>query len=858
MRNGALGLIAVIYGIAVAACGGATSPTVAGGGSTAPTGPSTTTGVSAPTGAAAAINLQLSSSTATAGILPGTTVAWATANVTSCAASGDWDNTAFPNGVIAPSGSLMRAYESAGTFTYTLSCTGSAGTATQSVTVTVAPVPAPAGLSDGAFASCPQPGAPYPETGQAGISFAGGTAVQSGAPAALGCPSSTLFDGLSIVLDQETHLPRHAVPFAAGTFPSAFSQQPELPYIPNVYALLRQDSLLIYVPPVAGAADYVAYAINAPGRTVSFAAPGATVNGVKNNSSFVQPRGAVVACAGYRNHNFEERVSNGHHVRELSQQIELPGFVASGNYTVIVEAISTPCPFVGMQSSVDATVTAANMATSGGLALPAMGAYVSAKTQLANYGNEILNGQGATTSWSNRLTATTLGKPVAAGDSTFPSDPPIIAQSALTFQAPFFDETVNALVFDVGSNAVYDKFENEIPFVPTSVSPISQNGVSIPSFLFGPAVTTTSGATAQASYQFWSINMNPADSINALTGAATNPNASVQAFEHDGRLYDDIADAGQDVSGTLSFVPLTTGPLHLDPSNVKYVHSEFRVNSEATPRRYWTWTICGAATASALMDANNNPLIHPIVYESSLAAGGNNPTLFANDPDGGSATPNAKALECLSMGLLGVPEYPRSDGFPRATSNLVAVINPAGYGLGIINLQNSKEDSNIPAGATPGFRYILDKNQNMIGDVVEPFDQVAPLTHFDFFIRPNRLVVFVNGRQAFCVNMSSRPLTMQYGLVVYGDLLYHSAREQFDMSPQAGLPNGAQSSDSLEGNTDDYTFEGSSLYHVILNQPITSTRAWDVVGQADNIDIPPQFATFDPAACLAPSNTNIQ
>lgn len=679
--------------------------------------------------------------------------------------------------------------------------------------------------------------------------------MQSGTPATLGCPSSTLFDGLSIIPDQENHLPRHAVPFAAGTFPSAFSQQTALPYIPDVYALLRQDSLLIFVPPVAGAADYVAYAVNAPNRTVTFAAPGATVNGVKNNSSFVQPRGAVVACAGYRSHNYEESISNGHHNRELSQQIELPGFVASGNYTVIVEAISTPCPFVGMQGSVDATVTAKNMANDGGLAIPALGAYVSAATQLAKYGNEIVNGQGATTSWSNRLTATTLGQPVPAGNATFPSDPAIIAQSALTLQVPFFDETLNAKIFDVGANAMYDKFQGEIPFVPTSVAQISENGFSIPAFSFGPAVTTTSGATAKASYQFYSINMNGADSTDALTGAATNSNASVQAFEHDGRLYDDIADGGQDVSGTLSFIPLTTGPLHLDSSNLKYVHSEFRVNSEATPRRYWTWTICGAASASTLMDANNNPLVHPIVYESTIDAGGNNPSLVDDHPDGGSPTQNAKALECLSIAPLGYPEYSRTDGFPRSSSNLMAVINPAGYQYGVINLATSKEDTSLPAGAPEGFRYVLDKNQNMIGDVMEPFDQVAPLSHYDIFIRPNRMVIFVNGRQALCVDMSSRPLTMQYGMVAYGDLLYHSALEQESISPQIGVSGGA--SDSQAGNTDYYTFEGSSLYQVILNQPITSSRAWDALGQADNIDIPPQFATFDPAACFAPSSIAI-
>ncbi len=790
--------------------------------------------------------------------MPGTTVQWATANVTSCAAAGDWDNSAFPNSVVPLSGSSVRAYVSAGSYTYTLNCTGASGSTTQSVTVSVGPIQAAAALNTGAFASCPQAGAPYPETGQAGISFPGGSTVQSGTPATLGCPSTTLFDGLTIIPDQETHLPRHAVPFAAAAFPSAFSQQTALPYIPNVYALLRQDTLLIYVPPVAGAADYVAYAVNAPGRTVSFAAPGATVNGVKNNSSFVQPRGAVVACAGYRNHNYEAKVVNGHHVRELNQQIELPGFVANGNYTVIVEATASPCPYVGMQASVDATVTAVNMANSNGLSLPAMGAYTSAQTQLAKYGNEIVNGQGAATSWSNRLTALTLGQPVAAGDPTFPSDPAIIAQSALTLQVPFFDESVNAVVFDKGNNALYDKFQSEIPFVPSSVSTVSGNGISVPAFYFGPSVTTTSGATAQASYQFWSINMNPADSVDALTGAVTNKNASVQAFEHDGRLYDDIADGGQDVSGTLSFTPMTTGPLQLDPNNVKYVHSEFRVNSEATPRRYWTWTMCGASTPSALMDGNNNPLVHPIVYESSLLPGGNNPTLLDTHPDGGSVTTNSSALECLSVGPIGYPEYPRTDAWPRTSENLMAVINPAGYQYGVINLQNSKEDSNIPAGAIPGFRYMLDKNQNMVGDVVEPFDQVAPLAHYDLFIRPNRLVVFVNGRQAFCVDMSQRPLAMKYGLVAYGDLLYHSAREQADMSVQVGLPGGAQSSDSLQGATDNYTFEGSSLYHVILNQPITSTRAWDAIGQADNIDIPPQFSTFDPTTCIAPSNTNIQ
>jgi hypothetical protein len=102
--------------------------------------------------------------------------------------------------------------------------------------------------------------------------------------------------------------------------------------------------------------------------------------------------------------------------------------------------------------------------------------------------------------------------------------------------------------------------------------------------------------------------------------------------------------------------------------------------------------------------------------------------------------------------------------------------------------------------------------------------------------------MFINGRQGFCVDLSARPLTMNYGMLTYGDLLYHSALEWQGISaPQSdGLP-----------------IRASQLYQVTLNSPIATSRAWDVIAEAQKIDIPSQFV-FDPSTCFKPASTKIQ
>jgi hypothetical protein len=638
------------------------------------------------------------------------------------------------------------------------------------------------------------------------------------------------------VLDSQFHYSNHGVLAAAGTMPAGLSAESR-PYIPGLRVLVRRDAAILFFSNVAGAADYRAYVV---ANGVSFVD---TLNGK-------QPRGAVVACAGFRQHTYESAVTNGYNQRELLQTVELPGLVNTGNYTIVLEATSSPCPFVGLPAHTDATITGnSGFHLADPASYPYSGVhyakYVSPSTLMAQYGNEIINGQGASVSWANRM-ALPMGLTVAGTNLTLPSDPVVIARSAIAVQLPFFDETKNAPVFDVGPNAIEENFANDLVVDPNTytVNPDYQGGANAA----GAPMVDIPGA-----WSFWGRYLQNADGQNGIVNGAWSVKGMLgfQLFQRHGRLYTTFGDSGQDVGGAIGFASLKVTPQQLD--STKYVHSMFRINSEASTRRYWTWTMCGGATPGELQDPTTHHYkIRPIFVETSFNGGvtsngsplyqGDNPSIGA--PQLGAVTPaqaqNPAAKECLSLAEDGTPEYPRSDGHVRSSALIRAQIHPAGYAKGIIVLANAASDA---PGDIPGFRYKLDQNQNNVGPLIEPFDQISPLVHYDFFVRPDRLVVFINGRQGFCVDMSDRPLNMKYGMITYGDLLYHSALE---WSGIAGLP------------TSGLPMLASQLYHVELDSPVASSRAWDAVMESDLIDMPTQFATFDPTKCFKPKSTAIR
>jgi hypothetical protein len=490
-----------------------------------------------------------------------------------------------------------------------------------------------------------------------------------------------------------------------------------------------------------------------------------------------------------------------------------------------LEATSSPCPFTGIPGHTNAVSTSRFVEDATYKNTDFHGILRSFDSVRAEYGNEIINGQGSRSSWADRLTQP-MGLPVPANSTTIPADPRVIARSAIKVQLPFFDETLNAPIFDTGPNSVWDDFDTDL------IVPASAMGIN-PDYSANPALAPY--ATIPGGWAFWGRYMEHADNqatykdSNNVARYATSGYTGFQIFQRHGRLYTTFGDAGQDIGGTMGFSSLKSLPLAL--SNTKYAHSFFRVNSDASHRRYWHWSICGAGTRAELVDSSGAPKIRPIVNETAFSPGGDNPTAKLGDKQV-AATPK----ECLSIIQEGRAEAARSDGGVRSSSRIAAEIHPAGVAKGIIALGNNATDKPVASGpSTLGFRYKIDAAGKYAGPVMGTFDQTSPLTHLDVFLRRDRLVVFVNGRQGFCVDLSSRPLTMNYGLVAYGDLIYHSALEWQEVSN-----------------------DSRPLYHHTLNAPQTSSRVWDAVGETEQIDIPSQFDTFDPSLCQKPANMNVQ
>lgn len=623
--------------------------------------------------------------------------------------------------------------------------------------------------------------------------------------APLGNPSATKVNGISTILDTLHHMPKHAVPASWGTLPSQITGSPS---ISDIAVLNRSDAAIIYVPAVKGAADYRAYIYDSSKVTFSTG----------------QPRGAVVVCAGFRQ-RFARNVNNvipgasaNPLARELIQALEVPGLINNGNYTIIVEALSTPCPFPGVLAH-----TTANIPLTGSASFQ----FRSFNDMKTIYGNEILNGQGSvlndyTVSKENgALPAEQLGRSVAPNDSRMPSDPIVIARSAIVITRPAADESENAPIFDVGTNAVFEEFATD--GIMTTLGPEKRSQGA------GLAVSGKFN-----DWYFWTMRVQPAFDQNNNWEGPTNPKA-VQVWQRHGRLYTTFADMAQDVMGGVYFASTKSMPQQLDTS--KYVHSMFRVDSGATNRRYWHWLMCGANTAEELVDpATRIPRILPIGTGFFQDPQGYNPS---SNHDGEELTPFHEK-ECLGLAqigsawIFGTPPNAQPGWFDAPHSNLHAMIHPAGTRQGVINLKPAGIPDNDTT-AQGGMGWRLSANKQPISPMFEPFDQQAPLTHYDIFVRPDRVIFYVNGRQAWCGDLSERPLTMKYGLIAYGNVLYHS---------------GAENSEAYVGGT------GGS-FHYIMNTPWADTRIWDVVAHSQKIDIPTQFV-FNPAACFKPASIQVR
>jgi hypothetical protein len=649
------------------------------------------------------------------------------------------------------------------------------------------------------------------------------TVVMPGTIAApLGAPSTYKFNGLGIITDTLHHRPGHAIPAIWGAFPPALNTS--TPSISDVAVLNRGDALIVYVPAVQGAADYRAYIYDSSKVTFS---------GTK-------PRGAVVACAGYRQRfirNVDAFLANGPQFltaknRELLQAIEVPGLVTDGNYSVIVEALSSPCPFPGVMAHTNATIPVSLFLTSFN--------FRSFNDVISLYGNEILNGQGSTladftvsqSTAHGTIPAETVSLAVPTNDAIIPADPVVIARSAITVVRPALDEKDNAPIFDVGPNSHFDEFKTDAVMTSFRKEWRSEGAGLVSGGQFGD-------------WFFWTVAVQPAQNAGGGVENGDNPKGA-QVWTRHGRLYNTFSDWGQDIFGAMYFSSTKTRPQQLDES--KYVHSFFRVDSGATERRYWHWMMCGADTPSETVNMTTGiPLGRPIAqsffYLPGADGGGENPS-NANLPLGDvpAAHHNQECLSLIQLGDAwnwGKPANATNEWYDEPHTGLMAFINPKGVAKGIVNLKTSMGDYDDKSIYPIKWRLNGDKHPTQ--PMFEPFDQQAPLTHFDVFARPDRVIFYVNGRQAWCADLTDRKLTMKYGHVIYGNVLYHSAAEIV----------------TNYGGKSNFVGAIGGTSHYIMNTPWSDTRVWDAVGHSEKIDIPSQFR-FDPRACFKPFNTAVQ
>lgn len=653
--------------------------------------------------------------------------------------------------------------------------------------------------------------------------------------AAIGAPSTTKFNGLGIIADTLHHRPIHAVNATWGTFPAPLATS--TPSISDIAVLNRRDAAIVYFPSIQGAADYRAY-IYDPAKV--------TFNGT-------QPQGAVVACAGYRQRyvrNVDALLSGSPVVsavknRELIQAIEVPGLVANGNYTIIVEALASPCPFPGVLSHTNATIPVFDKTAFN---------YRSFADMKSIYGNELLNAQGSSLAdyktigpttppagWSGdwpARPAEAISQPVPANSSVMPPNPTVIARSAVTVTRPAADEGTNAPIFDVGPNSHFEDFSTDA--IMTSLKSPTGTGVR----------QQGAGLVSEGQFGdwfFWTIGAQEALTSGGSPEGGTNPKG-VQIWTRHGRLYDTFSDWANDIWAGVYFSSTKSRPQALDAT--KYVHSFFRVDSNATQRRYWQWTMCGGATQAELVDMTTGiPLARPVGQPFFFDPAADTPPISGQNPSSpktalGETLKPFHNKECLSLVQVGdywqwgKPAGAQSTWIDEPHSALHAVIHPAGQAYGTINLKpDSMGDGDT--NAVGGMYWRLDRNRAPTRPMFEPFDQQAPLTHYDVFVRPDRVVLYVNGRQAWCADLSDKPLTMKYGHIVYGDVLYHTSAEietdYISQQPPSPLK-------PVGGN-----------FHYTMNTPWADTRVWDSVGHSEKIDIPSQFA-FDALACFKPKS----
>ena len=280
-----------------------------------------------------------------------------------------------------------------------------------------------------------------------------------------------------------------------------------------------------------------------------------------------------------------------------------------------------------------------------------------------------------------------------------------------------------------------------------------------------------------------------------------------QLSQERGLLHVTLPDWEQDIFSTVVAVP--RGPVAV--SATSYLHLTFEVPSNATSRRYWWVGLCGAAQAGQTFDAENH-------FKGHLVQ-----TSFFYEPDGLNVSTDG--WNCLQF-------FPR-DGSPfglgprdtRSQSDVLMMVNTAGAAAreSVVNVSPAQ----YPNSAAEPSWFRMQNADGTIGEgILDDQLLIGVRTRFDVWIKRDRVVMYVNGKQRLCNDFPQSALTMAEGAVAFGQVLYHSAAERLEFSR-------------------DYDDRTGQRYY-LENAPYVDERDWDNVGYEAQVGAP---SDFDPAPC---------
>ena len=280
-----------------------------------------------------------------------------------------------------------------------------------------------------------------------------------------------------------------------------------------------------------------------------------------------------------------------------------------------------------------------------------------------------------------------------------------------------------------------------------------------------------------------------------------------QLSEERGLLHVTLPDWEQDIFSTVVAVPRAPVPL----SDTSYLHLTFEVPSNATSRRYWWVGLCGAAQAGQTFDAEGHFAGHLVQ------------TSFFYEPDGLNVSTDG--WNCLQF-------FPR-DGAPfglgpedtRTESDILVMVNKAGAPArdNVVNLSPAQYPSYA---AAPSWFRTQNADGSFGAGVLDDQLLIGQRTRFDAWIKRDRVLLYVNGKQRLCNDFPGFALTMAEGAVAFGQVLYHSAAERLEFSR-------------------DYNDRTGQRYY-LENAPYVDEREWDNVGYEAHVGAP---SDFDPAPC---------